>query len=430
MKRRLLCRVSVFVLMVGSLSSLQAGDWPQFRGPGGSGKSDETNLPLEWSENKNLKWEVDLPGPGSSSPIVCGDRLFVTCYTGYGVEGSAGNVSDLKRHLLCIDPDDGDVLWSKKVDSTAQEDPWRGYIREHGYASSTPICDGELVYVFFGKTGVLAFDLEGHEIWRKNLGTESSNRKWGSAASPLLYGKLLLVNASEESRTIYALDKKTGKEIWKVQTDKTELTYGTPALVDLAGGTQEMVIAVPNEVWGFNPDTGDCTWWATTELRGNISPSVLGARGVVYVFGGYPKIRSLALRAGGTQDVTTTHTLWTSEDSSYVPSPIEHNGHLYWVNEHGMAYCMESKTGKVVYKEKLEAKGRMSFYASVVWADEKLYAVSRKSGTFVLAAKPTFTLISHNRFDSDPGDFNGSPAVSHGGLFLRSNRKLYCIKGD
>jgi outer membrane protein assembly factor BamB len=315
------------------------------------------------------------------------------------------------------------------VECTAPEDPWRGYIREHGYASSTPICDGKLVYVFFGKTGVLAFDLEGHEIWRKNLGTESSNRKWGSAASPILYGNLLLVNASEESRTIYALDKTTGKEVWKIETDKTELTYNTPALVNLSNGAQEMVIAVPNEVWGFNPDTGDCTWWATTELRGNISPSVLGGEDVVYVFGGYPKIRSTAIRAGGKQDVTDTHTLWTSDDASYVPSPVEHDGHLYWVNERGLAYCMEAETGKVVYKEKLEAKGTMSFYASVVLANDKLYAVSRKSGTFVLAAKPTFELISHNLFDADTSDFNGSPAVSHGRLFLRSNKKLYCIKG-
>jgi outer membrane protein assembly factor BamB len=226
------------------------------------------------------------------------------------------------------------------------------------------------------------------------------------------------------------LDKTTGKEVWKIETDKTELTYNTPALVDLSNGAQEMVIAVPNEVWGFNPDTGDCTWWATTELRGNISPSVLGVKDVVYVFGGYPKIRSTAIRAGGKQDVTDTHTLWTSDDASYVPSPVEHNGYLYWVNERGMAYCMEAKTGKVVYREKLEAKGTMSFYASVVLANDKLYAVSRTSGTFVLAAKPAFELISHNLFDADTSDFNGSPAVSHGRLFLRSNKKLYCIKGE
>jgi len=428
--KRLLFFSLLAVMSFGTFAMpLQAGDWPQFRGPGGTGVSDEKDLPTQWNETENLKWKIPLPGPGSSSPIVSGGRLFVTCYSGYG-EGATGSVDALKRHLLCVDPDSGTILWSKTVDSTAKEDPWRGYIREHGYASSTPICDGTYVYVFFGKTGALAFDMKGQEIWRTNLGTGSSNRRWGSAASPILYKNLLLINASEESRTIYALDKMTGEEIWKVESDKTELTYGTPVLADLPNGTQEMVIAVPNEIWGFNPNTGQSTWWINTELRGNISPTLLAIKDRVYAFGGYPRIAGLAVRAGGQQDATKTHTLWTSQDASYVPSPVEYKNHLYWVNEKGLAYCMEADTGKVIYKEKLDAKGNMSFYASAVLAEDRFYVVSRQSGTFVLAAKPTFQLISHNVFDSDQGDFNGSPAVSDGRLFLRSNTTLYCIKAE
>jgi len=430
MKRLSLFSLSMLVSLAIVRVPLQASDWPQFRGPGGVGRSDEKNLPSEWNEGKNLKWKIALPGPGSSSPIVWGDRLFITCYSGYGVEGSVGNVGDLKRHLLCIHPDDGSVRWSKTVDSTAKEDAWRGYIREHGYASSTPICDGERVYVFFGKTGALAFDLDGREIWRKNLGTESSNRRWGSGPSPILYENLLIVNASEESRTIYALNKLNGTEAWKVEADKTELTYGTPALVNLPNGQREMVIAVPNEVWGFNPNMGICTWWAKTALRGNISPSVLAVKDVVYAFGGFPRIGSVAIRAGGKQDVTDTRILWTSQDSSYVPSPVEHNGHLYWVSDRALAFCMEAATGKVLYKEKLKVQGDKAFYASVVYADNRLYAVSRTNGSFVLAAKPTFEVVSHNVFDSAQSDFNGSPAVSKGRIFLRSNKFLYCIEGD
>ncbi len=409
-------------------SDVGASDWPRFRGPTGSGISDEKKLPTQWNEGKNLKWKITLPGPGSSSPIVYGNRLFITCYSGYGIEGSTRNVDDLKRNLLCIRPDDDSLLWSKMVNSTAKEDPWRGYIREHGYASSTPICDGERVYVFFGKTGALAFDLNGKEIWRKNLGTESSNRRWDSASSPILYGNLLIVNASEESRTIYALNKMTGQEEWKVEADKTELTYGTPALANLANGKQELVISVPYEVWGFNPDTGECTWWAKTELPGNISPSILAVKDVVYAFGGFPQTGSVAIRGGGKEDVTETNILWTSRDSSYVPSPVEHNGRLYWISDRGMAYCMEADTGKVIYRGKLDARGSKSFYASVVLADGKLYAVSRKSGTFVLAAKPEFEQLAHNQFTSDDSDFNGSPAISNGQIFLRSNKYLYCIE--
>ncbi len=428
------------VLFIFSLSTLlaltilpeiaPAGQWPQFRGLGGMGVSDEKNLPVRWSETENLKWKIPLPGPGASSPIVYDDRLFITCYSGYGTDNATGGVDDLKRHLLCIDPNDGRILWSKTVPSATPEDSWGGYIREHGYASSTPICDGQHVFVFFGKTGALAFDLNGQEIWHKSLGTDSSNRRWGSASSPILCGDLLIVNASEESRTIYALNKHTGQEVWKVTSDKTELTYGTPALVNLADGRQELVISVPDEIWGFDPKTGDCTWWAQTELTGNISPSVLPVKDVVYAFGGFPRVANVAIRAGGQKDVTQTHTLWTSRDSSYVPSPVQCDGHLYWVSDVGQAYCMEATTGKVVYKEKLRAKGGKSFYASVVLADGKLYAPSRTSGTFVLAAKPTFELISQNVFDSDQSDFNGSVAVSGGKVFLRSNAFLYCVGAE
>jgi len=427
MNRSSLFKATVFVILALSTQFLSAGDWAQFRGPGGVGVSDEENLPSVWSEEENLKWKITLPGPGSSSPIVQGNRLFVTCYSGYGGEDSTGKVEDLKRHLLCLNADDGSELWSRTVESTATEDPWRGYLREHGYASSTPICDGERVYVFFGKTGALAFDLEGNEIWRENLGTRSSNRKWGSASSPILTGDLLIVNASEESRTLYALDKRSGEVTWKVEADKTELTYNTPAMVALANGKRELVLSVPNEVWGFDPKTGLCTWWVNTDLPGNISPSLLAVKDVIYAFGGWPKLGTVAIRAGGKGDVTEANILWTSRDSSYVPSPVEHEGRLYWVTNLAEAYCMAADTGAIIYKEKLDPKGKFSFYASIVLADGKLYAVSRKDGTYVLAAKPSFELLAHNTFESDDSDFNGSPAVSGGRLFLRSNKSLYCI---
>ncbi|VGO15161.1 hypothetical protein PDESU_03743 [Pontiella desulfatans] len=416
----------LLILALLATGSTFAGDWPRFRGPGGLGVSNETGLPAQWSATQNLKWKLRLPGQGSSSPIVVGDRLFITSYSGYGADNAA-DVNNLKRHLLCIHPDTGEIRWSKEIPSTAAEDSWSGWLREHGYASHTPVCDGERVFVFCGKTGVIAFDMEGQEAWRKNVGTSSANRRWGSAASPILHGDLLIVNASEESRTIYALDKKTGKEVWKYESGKTELTYGTPALAELAGGKKELVMAVPNEVWGIDPETGKRTWWIDTELKGNISPSLLAIKDKVYVFGGYPRITTVALRAGGEGDATGTHTLWSSRDSSYVPSAVEHEGHLYWIGNKGEAFCMKADTGELVYKEKLEAGSGNAFYASATLADGKLYVPSRKSGTFVLAAKPSFELLAQNRFDSDESDFNASAAISGGKIFLRSNEALYCI---
>ena len=428
MKKLFVLTITVLVTANGLLAS----DWTRFRGPNGMGITDDTKLPLTWSETKNLKWKTPLPGPGSSSTIIYGDRLFVTCYTGYGIDRSnPGSQADLKRHLLCVNRSDGKILWEKSVDAVLPEDPYRGYISEHGYASSTPITDGRNVYVFFGKTGVLAFDLEGKKLWQVGVGTESSNRRWGSAASPILYKNLLIVNASEESLAIYAFDKATGKEIWKAEGDALELAHGTPFLANLADGRKELTIAVPEEVWGLNPDTGKLIWYAEMAPNGNICPSIIGKDGIVYVFGGFRIKGSLAIRTGGKDNVTQTHVLWSSPESSYVPSPVILNGHLYWVSDLGLACCMDAKSGKLVYRERLSARGGgKPFYASVVLANGKLYAVSRTSGTFVLDAKPQFKQLAQNQLESDTSDFNASPAVSNGQIFLRSNKFLYCIEAD
>ena len=188
---------------------LAGADWPQFRGPDGLGVSSDANVAVQWSESENLKWKTSLPGPGSSSPIVWGQHVFVTCYSGYGLSRTnPGNIEQLVRHLVCIDRKDGKVIWTRTVKAEMPEDAFAGMgVPEHGYASNTPATDGERVFVFFGKTGVLAFDLDGNQLWQVNVGKESSNRRWGSSASLILYKDMVIVNASEESQSILALDK-------------------------------------------------------------------------------------------------------------------------------------------------------------------------------------------------------------------------------
>ena len=412
---------------------LAGADWPQFRGPDCLGVSTDANVAVQWSESKNLKWKTSLDGPGSSSPIVWGQHVFVTCYSGYGVSQiNPGDIRDLVRHLVCIDRRDGKVIWTRTVKAEMPEDAYAGMgVPEHGYASNTPATDGERVFVFFGKTGVLAFDFDGNQLWQVNVGKESSNRRWGSSASLTLYKDVVIVNASEESQSIRALDKSTGKEIWKAEASSLELSYGTPLLAPLAGGGRELVIGMPYEVWGLNPDTGRLNWYAETGLDGNVAPSPVAANGIVYIFGGYRNTSSVAIRVGGKGNVTDTHTLWSSRDASYVPSPVIHEGKLYWVSDQGIAFCADAKTGETIYRERLSRTGGSSrggkpFYASVVLAGDKLICVSRRGGTYVLAAKPKFEQLAHNEFKSDESDFNASPAVSDGQLFLRSNRYLYC----
>lgn len=416
-------------LGVGARAAAPAVDWTGFRGGDRGGVSTEKGVPVSWSDSQNVKWKTVLPGPGASSPVVTGDRLFVTCYTGYGADPSAGPES-LQRHLFCLDRKDGHVLWSKAVAATQPDDPYRGYLTEHGYATSTPVTDGERVYVFFGKSGVLAFDMNGKQIWKVDVGRSSGNRQWGSASSLLLYKDLVIVNASEESRCLYALDRKTGQEVWKVASAKLELAYGTPALVSLAQGRQELVIAVPGEVWGFDPDTGKNTWYAGIAMGGNICPSVTAGPGVVYVTGGFPTGGCAAIRAGGSGNVTGTHVLWTASTTSYVPTPVYFGEHLYWVNEQGFAHCVDARTSALVYRERLQTEGdaaRPRVYASTLVIDDKLYTVSRNLGTFVLAAAPKFAQLHENLFAGDSSVFNATPAVSQGQLFLRSNRFVYCL---
>ncbi|MGB0583239.1 MAG: PQQ-binding-like beta-propeller repeat protein, partial [Limisphaerales bacterium] len=181
------------------------GDWLQFRGPNASGIAENANPPVEWSGSKNLRWKTELPGPGSSSPIVVGDRILVTCWSGYG-DNSGGSIDDLKRHLLAVDRRNGKVVWLKTVPSKVREDEFRRYLDEHGYASHTPTSDGKTVYAFFGKSGVHAYSLDGRKVWEKQIGTLSNNRRWGSAASLMLYDGKLIVNAADEARAIIALD--------------------------------------------------------------------------------------------------------------------------------------------------------------------------------------------------------------------------------
>jgi hypothetical protein len=250
---------------------------------------------------------------------------------------------------------------------------------------------------------------------------------WGSAASPIVYKNLVIVNAAAESKTIYAFEGKTGKEVWKSPADSLEGCWGTPVLVEVAGGKTELSVAVPGEIWGFDPETGKFLWFCETLPTRAICTSLVARDGIVYeVVGGPGGGGAAAVRAGGRDDVTKTRLLWSNRRNiSYITSPVLVGDNLYWVNEDGIANCLEIEAGKEVYQKRLPGAGKL--YASVVAADDKLYAVTRENGTFVLAARPEFEQLAQNQLDADAGICNAAPAISHGRLLLRSNKYLYCI---
>ncbi len=422
-------RTSALLALLSLHAALAAEpEWPRFRGPNGSGIATGAQPPITWSEAQNLKWKAELPGPGTSSPILVGERIFVTCWNGPGV--SKGK-STLNRELLCLDRSTGKVRWTRTVAGESPADQYEGYLPEHGYASHTPTSDGERVYAYFGRGGAVAFDLDGKQLWQVKLGSSANGKNWGSAASPVIYKDTVIITASEEAHAIVALDKLTGKEVWRAPGSALEYVFSTPVL---AGSTAapELVFSLPDELWAINPDTGKLRWFATSGLPGNIAPSAVAGDGVVFAFGGFPQLGAVAIKTGGKGDVTGTHRLWSSRTSTYVPTPVLHEGRLYVVTDQGFALCLDAKTGEQVFKERLPGassigRGGKPFYASAVLANGNIYAVSRLNGTFVIEAKPQFKLVAQNAFVSDTTQFNATPAISGKELFLRSDKYLYCV---
>ncbi len=400
--------------------TLSAADWPQFRGPTVSGVSGEKGLPTTWSAKDGIAWKTEMPGPGTSSPVFIGDRIFITCYTGYNVPGQPkGDQSALRRHLLSLDRKTGKIQWDKPF---AAKLPEQENIRDsHGYASSTPAADAERVYGFFGKSGVFAFDYTGKQLWQADVGGNLSG--WGSAASPVLHGDLVIVNASVESESLFAFDKKTGQEKWRARGIRE--AWNTPAIVKTKDGKDELIVPIQGKILAFDPNTGAQLWTCNTDIGWYMVPSVVAHDGVVYCIGGRSGVAALAVKTGGRGDVTRTHRLWTGKLGSNVSSPVFHDKHLYFASDsRGTAYCLDVATGAAVYEERLPRAGTV--YASSLLADGKIYYVSRDGKTFVVAAKPQFELLATNDLP-DGSIFHATPVAADGKLFIRSDKFLYCL---
>ncbi len=412
------CRLSHIVhlgIVIFLAQTVLAENWPQFRGPGGLGISKEQDLPVIWSETNNVAWKTAMPGYGSSSPIALDGKLYVTCYSGYGMASKSGSMEDLALHLVCVDGKTGTIIWNKRIKPTLPES---NRVRDHGYAAQTPVTDGEYLYVFFGKSGVFKFDLKGNQIWQTSVGTKTHG--WGCGTSPVLYDNLVIVNASVESKSLVAIDKNTGKEAWR--SGGMDSSWNTPHLVELSNGKHELAVTVKAWILGFDPKTGD-ELWRCEAIPDYVCPSIISHKGILYALGGRTS-KAIAVRSGGRGNVTNTHKIWQADVGSNVCSPVVHDSHLYWVSDRNQtAYCLSLANGTVKYSEKVGSQP----YASTLLADGRLYIVTRNGGTLVLAAKPQFEQLAHNKLE-DRSTFNASPIVCNGTLILRSDENLYGIK--
>ncbi len=394
-------------------------DWPNFRGPGKMGVSSAKGLPLSWSQSKNLIWKKELPGSGASSPVVWDDKIFLTSYTGYFVPGeTGGSLDQLQRHVLALDRSTGKLLWDVAI---AAKLPEESSIRDHGYAASTLAVDDERIYAFFGKSGVVALDHQGKQLWQADVGSRTNG--WGSSASPVLYQDLLFINASVESDALIALDRKTGQEKWRAKGINS--SWSTPLVVHLPSGKDELVIPTQGMLLAFDPTNGESLWSCKTDIGWYMVPCSVAEDGIIYCMGGRSGTAALAVRGGGRGDVTKTHRLWTGQKGSNVTSPVFHDGYLYWMNDQrGIAYCALASTGEVVYEQRLDRAGQV--YASALLAEGRIYYLTRDGKTIVVAAKPEFEQLSSSDL-RDGSIFDASPAVDGSRLLIRSGKYLYCI---
>lgn len=411
------CRLIVVGLFTGLLPNTTTAEWPQFRGPGGAGVSHATNVPTTWDRTTHVLWKVPLPGPGTSSPILLGDRIYLTCYSGYGVDPNApGDPKDLTRHLVCVNRADGEILWDVTMRAKNPEPGYGGFLALHGYASSTPTADLDGVYVFYGASGVAAYSHDGELNWEANCGTRHYE-DWGSASSPVLYQDLVIVHADVESQSLYAFNRMTGDEVWKrtfAANPSNQHTRSTPLIWKRAEGDELIVHSREGWLSALDPANGQTLWeYEGTTNYQNPSPVTDGETVFALTYS-----KTVAVRAGG--DLA-----WSINRGSEICTPVYHDGHLYWASEEGHAYCVDTESGQVVYAERLvPASGRV--YASGVLAEGRIYYVSREKGTYVVAANPEFQQLAHNEL-GDPSVFNATPALENGRIYLRSDRYLYCI---
>jgi outer membrane protein assembly factor BamB len=393
-------------------------NWPGFRGPTRQGISQEKDVPVEWSATSSIAWKAPVPGLGWSSPIVFGDRVFVTTATEKGVS----------YRLLCLDRKTGDVLWNKQVlrQKTGNKQ------RQNSFATSTPVTDGRMVYTVAFDGGIAATSTEGKVVW-DNRDYEYYSQH-GLAISPILYQDLLIVAFDGSSSgpnpkvgwqipwdkaVIIALDKNTGKVRWEGKRGMSRIAHVTPQIYR-RNGIDRLVSSAGDVVQGFDLKTGRRIWTASSSGEG-VVPSLVVGEGLVFATSGFgdPMIR--AMRTGGEGDVTATHIAWeTSEDVSKIPSMLYVKPWLFLITESSVAKCLEAATGKVLWRQRLG--GRYS--ASPVWADGKIYFLSEEGETAVIEADSEFRVLSRNKLEEK---CCASPAVSQGNIFIRSESNLFCI---
>lgn len=398
-----------------------AAPWPQWRGPEGTGITTEEELPTRWSPDQNVVWKCALPEKGNSTPIVWGDRVFLTQARGQ------------ERMLWCINAKDGGLLWQT---STLASRPEQFHPTNTPCAAS-PVTDGERVIAYFGGAGLFAYDLAGNELWRADLG--DLDHQWGYAASPVLDDKHCFVHFGPGSRHyLAAFDKRTGAKLWQVDFPKVHPevrtdgfagkqgeigSWSTPLLVQ-AKTRPELVLSLPGKLSAFDPATGKELWFCEG-LNPLLYTSAMAGEGLVIGSGGYGG-STVAVAPGGEGDMTQKRLWQKLRDKQRIGSGVISGGFLYILNSPGTAQCIRLETGEPVWEERLTGPtGRSESWASMVLSGDRIYVNNQAGDVFILKASPKFELLATNALND--GIMNASVVPADGRLFLRTEKHLWCI---
>jgi len=409
-------QISLLLLFISTIA--HADNWPQWRGPNLNGFSNEKNLPSRWSAEENVVWKLSLPSWSGSTPIVWRNLVFLNVADGDNLE------------LWCVDRNKGGVLWKRPLGGGNHK------MRKQNMSSPSPVTDGQSVFVMTG-TGVLkGFDFSGKELWTREIQKDYGEfgLNWGYASSPLLLDDSLYLQVLHGMRTddpsyLLRIDKKTGKTVWRVERPTAAIrespdSYTTPALLRY-GKTVELVITGGDCVTGHDPATGKELWRANGLNPDNDPFYRIVASPVIFNEIIYAPTRVkplLALKAGGRGDVSSSHVIWSTANGPDVPTPVTDGKYFYVVNDRGIMWCLDAKTGQEIYGEQRLKPGTYS--ASPVLADDKLYVTNEDGLTSVVKAGPKFEVVAENALN----DYTlSSPAISDGQIFIRTAQQLFCI---
>ncbi len=412
----LACVAAFTVTIRAASAETSADNWPQWRGPLGSGLAPHATPPVEWSEDENVRWRVDAPGQGHSSPIVWGDSVYLL---------SAEGADVVRYSVVALNRGDGSVRWNRVA---VEAPPHEGIHNTSARASASAVTDGSRVFASFGSYGIYAYTVDGEHLWGIDLGDMRTRNEFGEGASPALHGDRLVVPWDHEGDSfIVALDAATGDEVWRKDRDE-RTSWNTPLIVEHDGRVQVIVNAT-NMIRSYDLSDGSLVW-ECGGMTANAIPSPVHADGTVYVMSGFRGSALFAIdldRAAG--DITGSDAImWEkSRDTPYVPSPLLTEDTLYYVKGNdGMLSAVDASTGKALFPlQRLEGIGGV--YSSPVAADGRVYLADREGATVVLDGGADFTVLATNQLDDR---FSSTPALVDGEIYLRGERFVYCIAAD